>query len=257
MKQGILYIATGNQYLEEAIQSAESIAKNTTGYSTTLLTNQDVSVDIFNNVQTIEQNDPFGDKIRLLQQTPYNKTVFLDTDTFICDSFDELFELLEHYDLAAAHAPGRKAVSLTGVPESFPEYNTGVLSYNSSNSIYNFFDNWLNEYERERGTKMHDQPAFRRALYKANLRFATIPPEYNCRTVWPGYVDGSVSIIHGRHNNHDKVRSKLNRSTSMRVFLPYSNSIKVYTNPKSSIMRQVIRKSRVDEAFKIIADLIR
>ena len=46
----------------------------------------------------------FLDKIIALSRTPFEKTLFLDTDTFVIEPLDEIFELLERFDMAAARA---------------------------------------------------------------------------------------------------------------------------------------------------------
>jgi len=48
-----------------------------------------------------------ADKILPLLDSPFNRTVFLDTDTQVCSEFFELFDLLDRFDLAVAHAPWR------------------------------------------------------------------------------------------------------------------------------------------------------
>ncbi len=38
-----------------------------------------------------------------MSASPYEHTLFLDADTYICDNINELFDLLELFDLALAH----------------------------------------------------------------------------------------------------------------------------------------------------------
>lgn len=35
--------------------------------------------------------------------SPFEHTIFLDTDTFVCGDFSELFDLLDHFDIAMSH----------------------------------------------------------------------------------------------------------------------------------------------------------
>lgn len=244
---GVLYVATGEQYIDEAIRSARSLTDNTSGYPTTLISDREPGVDVFDSVQLIEPTDSFRDKIRLLKETPYSRTVFIDTDTYICGEIGELFSLLEEYEFAATHAPGRRPVVVEGVPESFPEYNTGVLCYNNCNKVWDFIEDWLKSYDQnERGTPGNDQPGFRRTLYGSGLELATFPPEYNCRTIWPGYVDGKVKIIHGRHSDFELVARRLNSSTEMRVFLPDGEDVVIYSRDEPSLSELILRRYRAD-----------
>jgi hypothetical protein len=77
------------------------------------------------------------------------------------------------------------------VPYAFTELNTGVLAFRKTPRWDAFCQNWLDLYEREcfvlhagtwEGKRMAvDQPAFRELLYHSDLRFTTLPSEYNCR----------------------------------------------------------------------------
>lgn len=249
---GVLYIATGEQYIREAVQSALSLEKNTSGYPTKLVANKNPPDGIFDSIQIVESQEGFEDKIRHLRQTPYDRTVFLDSDTYVCGQIADLFELLEHYPLAAAHAPGRRPVSQEAVPKCFPEFNTGVLCYRSSDSVYNIFTQWLNEYEQERLTSLNDQPAFRRTLYGTDIKMATLPSEYNCRTIWPGYVDGPVRILHGRHHDPSTIAEKLNKSTEMRVFVPIDDDILIFTRNVPSLFKRAVQYYRQDGFYETI-----
>lgn len=247
LENGILYIATGEQYVNEAIKSARSLDANTKGYPTKLIANRDPHEDVFDNVQIVEPREGFADKIRFLQETPYERTLFLDSDTYVCGPIHDLFELIEQYELAAAHARGRRPVRMEEIPDCFPEFNTGVLVYRSSSNVDNILSQWLAEYNKiERQSSLNDQPAFRRTLYGADVNMATLPPEYNCRTVWPGYADGPVKIIHGRHDNLEAIADKLNKSTEMRVFLPNDDEFKVKTRHKPSLIERALNRYRKD-----------
>ena len=125
-----------------------------------------------------------------------------------------LFALLDAFDIALAHSPTRAIYEIEGVPDSFPEFNAGVILYRRSAGVKAAFRDWANQFarfqeQRDRGEicwlqpegkriYMHDQGALRAALYRSRLRIATLPPEYNCRFTKPGFVDGPVKIFHGR-----------------------------------------------------------
>jgi hypothetical protein len=44
---------------------------------------------------------------------------------------------------------------------------------------------------------INDQPFFRVAAYKGDIRIATLTREYNCKYRGQGYLNGPVKIIHG------------------------------------------------------------
>jgi hypothetical protein len=71
----------------------------------------------------------------------------------------------------------------------------------------------------DRGT-VGDQATFRVALYQSEVRFTVLPPEYNCRFVFPAYVQGPVRILHGRGPDLEGVERQINEVSGPRVFVP-------------------------------------
>ena len=133
----------------------------------------------------------------------------------MCGDLAELFVVLDAFDIAAAHSPSRAIYEVDGVPDAFPEFNTGVILFGGSPAIRAFFASWAETFTRylerrasgevrwlrpadKRVHVLNDQGTFREALYRSRLRVATLPPEYNCRFSAPGFVDGPVRILHGR-----------------------------------------------------------
>jgi hypothetical protein len=150
------------------------------------------------------------------------------------DDSRELFSLLERFDLAAVHAPYRAQYQVCEVPDCFPEFNAGVLLFRKSEQTELLFERWVQIY-REDGLKplnwlfpggaswyrhaIPNQPSLRRALYESGLRIATLPPEYNCRFPFPGFLHTKVKIIHGRVHSFAKISEELNKTLLPRVFL--------------------------------------
>ena len=164
----------------------------------------------------------FADKIAPLAQTPFQETVFLDTDTYLCEPVPELFELLGRCDIAMAHAPMRHTATVD-VPASFPECNSGVIVYNANERTKAMFAAWEAFYAGQLSAtgQTDDQPALRRALWNSEARLAVLPPEYNFRFVLPAFAGrGTVKILHGRHPDMAALAAAINASGSPRVFLP-------------------------------------
>lgn len=164
----------------------------------------------------------FRDKIAPLMETPFERTLFLDTDTFVCSPVADAFEILDRYDLALAHAPLRHDRPFS-TPNCFAELNTGVIAYRRGEGFNRLVRRWLEIYDAEIGRcgQVSDQAAFRQALWESDARAYVLPPEYNFRTVFPGSVGrGRVRIIHGRHRDMATIERLLNRSRGCRVVLP-------------------------------------
>lgn len=184
----------------------------------------DLPDGLFDEVRRLENpRHSFMDKIAPLCDTPFERTVFLDTDTIACAPFEDLFEILDRFDLAAAHAPFRHDRAFV-TPNCFAEVNTGVMAYRRNDSNVALFRDWLRLYEKEvaeTGRMDSDQPAFREALYRSASSFYVLPSEYNLRTVMPAAVGRcKVRIIHGRGPDMAAVERWVNSSKSIRLFLP-------------------------------------
>ncbi len=224
-KEGILYIATGRRHLDEMLISARSVRRHMPGVPIVVSTDQDgLPDDLFDEIRPIANpRHSFIDKIAPLCDTPFERTIFLDTDTLACAPFPDLFEILDRFDLALAHAPYRHDRPFV-TPNCFAELNTGVLAYRRSPEVIALFQDWLRLYEKEvseTGRMESDQPAFREALYRSRLSSCVLPPEYNLRTVMPAAVGRcKVRIIHGRGPDMAQLERWVNASQSIRLFLP-------------------------------------
>lgn len=197
MDHGVLYVATGDEFVEEAKISADTVRKSETDTSIAIVTDQPRNLDNFDDI--IVLSDPsygFYDKIQGMRQTPYDKTIFLDTDTHVWEDISELFDILEEFDIAATHNQNRDLYTdlSLGVPEAFPEYSSGVVVFDKL-VTNGFFENWSKIYQDDHPG---DQPSFRKALYECDLRLATIPREYNLSPRYPSHVVKSIKIFHGR-----------------------------------------------------------
>lgn len=210
---GFLYVATGRNHLREAIASALSVREFMPGYPVVLFTDsgRDLPPGVFSDVRPLSgcAHTSF-DKIAPLLQSPFRKTLFLDTDTVLVSAVTELAALLDRFDIAYAHAPVRIYQEIAGISQAFPEPNSGVLLYKQCDEINKLLRDWGTLYtqlarlfvETPGGRKkpLRDQPALRTALFKSRARICVLPPEYNLRTVYPWFVGGNarVKILHGR-----------------------------------------------------------
>jgi hypothetical protein len=125
--------------------------------------------------------------------------VLLDCDTYIVRDLGPIFELLDRFDIAGAHAPTRSSFDLDNIPDSFPEFNAGLIAFRRSEAVSSFLAAWLADYDRlaELRPASMDQPSFRRALFRSGLRIATLPPEWNQRFDMAGYPKQALRVLHG------------------------------------------------------------
>jgi hypothetical protein len=203
---GFLYIATGDDFIEEAQISAQTIDEHHPDIPICLITDQEVTDPVFDQVISLE--DPaygFEDQIYNLDRTPFDRTVYLDTDIYADDSVADVFNLLDQFDMAITHNHAGKAWPVDGIPESFPEFNTGVVAYRLSKEFHEFLSLWEYIYDSKldgEGT-MRNQPTFRQAVYESDVIYITLRQEYNCMFRYPGFAVNKVKLFHGRLQSVD------------------------------------------------------
>lgn len=202
-KQGVIYVATGAKYIAEAVQSASSVRKAMPGVPITLFSDQAPDTDVFDQVNHVEGGGHGRPaKIRSMAESPYEHTLFLDSDTWMCQPCHDIFWPLDHgYDLALAHEVYRNEYAFEEFPDSFPALNTGVVAFRKSDGTAAFFREWERSYlEVFRHKRMADQPSFRHTLFHSGLRHYILPPEFNFRTNYPVVLGGfaRAKIIHDR-----------------------------------------------------------
>lgn len=246
--KGVLYIAMGDGFYEEAKISAESLKENNPGLQTCLITDKDREDDAFDEVRIEEPNEG-SDKIQYMDNSPFNKTLLLDTDTLIFDDITELFDLLEQFDLAFAHNPKRISNNIqTGekntfedVPKAFPELNGGVILFENDDKFADFAQDIREMYsarQEKYGKVMAEQPVFRKILYNSDMKFTILPPEYNCRLSLGGVLSEKMKIAHSRlidlggfgrakKLNVRKAAKKINSVEGIRIFYYYKGGVKV------------------------------
>jgi hypothetical protein len=244
MNKGILYVSTGKEFVDETILSAKTV-KQEMDVPITVASDESIESEFIDS--TIKIDNPqygFGDQIDIMKETPYDKTLYLDSDIYMCEGISDIFTALDHFDLVASHAPVRSQDDNSDVqrpPPCFPEYNTGVVGYCLTDLMHTFLNRWAEEYEKDhqRGCN-RNQPSFRQALYESDIRIGTLPSEYNCRFQFPGQATGIVKVFHGRlremnTNNGGaphlmdikSVANKINKKQDPRVFYPRGNSVSV------------------------------
>jgi hypothetical protein len=211
LSRGILYLASGARFRAEAVLSARSVKAAWPDVPIAIITDDRVEADCFDRVEIVPAENDNLIKVRYLAQSPFDRTILLDADTYCLHPFPEVFDLLDRFDLAAAHEAGRFAtrwadgrevfIRAPDVPECLPELNSGVVAFRRQANVLALFERWLVLAEQARAAPVphtQDQPAFRRALYESDVRVAVLPPEYNFRFICPGFARGLIKLIHGR-----------------------------------------------------------
>jgi hypothetical protein len=193
-EKGYLYIAYGEAFTKEALLSIESLRRYT-----------DLPIAIFTNKKDIVENKMDDLKISLvgeivanhlrakvdyMDQSPFVNTVFMDSDTVVVRNCDDMFDLLQRFDVAIVNDYARKRKKYSTIvpeygeiPYAFSEANSGVIAFNSSTRTQTFLKMWKEYfYKYFEQTNGWDQISFRISLWKSNVRIHHMPFEYNVRS---------------------------------------------------------------------------
>jgi hypothetical protein len=220
---GFVYVATGTGYLDEALRSAESLRRWNPGRRICLISdNAPPTTELFDDVvlRADAQHKPI-DKL-LAIHCPYDRAVFLDTDTRVFDDLSPLFPLLDRFDIAVHQDVNRGwNYQLPDVPLAFSEFNTGVLAFRRSPAVEEFFHQWRRNHEqlsRAFGF-VNDQPAFRQTLFHSTLRIAPLPSEFHFLGNFPNNLLWNVRLIHAR-GDLERMARQINAELGGRAYIP-------------------------------------
>lgn len=227
MSTGILYMVTGERYLDEARRSAESASAVMPDVERAIATDAtDADLAIFDQVIEYEfERQEIDGRSWLMNSTippnlsPFDRTLYLDSDTYLAADVTEVFELLEDFDLAMCPSPKRTQVQ--ALPEPWYRFNCGVIAYRDTPNVRSFLDRWNEIYRRhlhERDDPI-DQPSYAEALAETELRWFNLPRQYNVRVPRRGQLSREAKIIHGRHPaGLEQVAEVLNKSDRHRIY---------------------------------------
>ena len=243
MSEGYLYVANRPKLLSEAKISARSLRRFTDRPIAIVLSeniNNDTLIDVFDQILVIPGIEKYSylAKIIGILNSPYEKTVFLDCDTFVCSDISELFNILEIADFATTQETSKHTGQLKSIryKNILPEFNTGVMVFKKSDHVTKLFDDWLNVCVSQ--NIKFDMPGFREAVIEnfGELHYSILPEEYNAHGFQSMIIlYDDIKIIHGRLGNRwrtltryflsfdkmQKFAEKINKKKMKRLYLPY------------------------------------
>ena len=232
MENTYLYIVLGPDFLEEAEDSIKSLRVVDALTPVTLFTDcrEKISTDTITLIDTIHDLPKVPEdkrdkaslftRIDVLLQVDAQKVIVVDTDTLFRQPF-ELWDVLDSFPLAFAYDPIRWDYHLPDIPDSFPTPNCGMLAMRKTSQIIDLLERWKAIFHQQMASPnppLHDQPAFRQAVWESSIRFLVLPSEFNLRVTFNHMLAGNarVKLLHGRH---EKLRSALDYADSVE-FLP-------------------------------------
>jgi hypothetical protein len=205
---------------------------------------------LFSKVVVLQKPDhPTRPRFEACLRTDLEQALFIDGDTLLLEPVPELFELLDHFDVALAAAPQYLAPLavklgifdlLPPVSVALPEWNAGVMVAKMTPGFRSMIRQWSDFYaiSKKAGYDM-DQAGFRSALASSPLRIATLPANYNFRAHLPQAVALRVKILHA-HANLAKIAESINLETGMRMYTPNRDDMRGVRPLLGALMERIV-----------------
>jgi len=179
--RGVLYIYWGD--LEDELQrSIESIKKYELPYHV-------VKID--------SKKAGLYAKSVMYSYSPFQETLFLDTDTIVLSDVSFGFEMALRHGIAVTIAPGCFASRFThDVVSDLVEYNTSVIFWSQSKEVESLFKRWT---ELAPYYHINDQTSFSKAVYEEKFNPYVLQTNWNFRAhLTPQLIFGPLKIWHSR-----------------------------------------------------------
>jgi hypothetical protein len=196
---GIVYICFENKHnkrfekdlcLKEMKFSISSSQKQNPNTPITVFTDYSITIP---DVNVVKINSPKSNRIKqdILPLSPYENTLYVDTDTMFVNSIEDIFTLGQRFDvgfcidyLRLNTEKPKSFIDYFKIPPCFPEYGGGVMFYTKSKQTLNFLKFWKSKHQESiKHGIITDQQSLRVSLWQCeNLNFFTLPPEFNLRT---------------------------------------------------------------------------
>lgn len=239
MDCGVYYIAVNESCVPPLAISIRSLHKSNPGVRVAVATDhpalvlRDLSCDVETVIPVPRSLIPgkpdypdhgFFSKVRHMYKSPFDNTLFLDYDTYVLGKVNEIFAVLEHFDMAMAHDTGRSSSCpyAATIPMAFRMFNTGVIAFKKCAAVHSVMEDWWKNMLHI-NDPWGDQPAFMKAVWDCDaLRYATLPCEWNLRFIFPQAPFGEVVILHGRPLSEqvgpEQIAKKINKVTEANRF---------------------------------------
>jgi hypothetical protein len=220
---GIIYYNKGNSCIVRLIVSLNSLRKHYSGQVTVFLEGKGLESlaknlkDKFRVNIIYDNNDDTTTYVRAVEicmKSPYNQTIWLDSDTLVLDKIDEIFNNIENKDLVIAnfagwHSYGNKikkrinnfknisdARTLDDAIKYGPAINCGVYGFSKNSKM---FEEWLklSKMGEQHKVFIPDEVACQILLPKYQVHI--LPPNFNVSVRYGKEVlDKKIIHYHGR-----------------------------------------------------------
>ncbi|HEU0070380.1 MAG TPA: hypothetical protein VFS04_03710 [Alphaproteobacteria bacterium] len=197
-KRGILYMVWGERAKEQLARSRRSL--------------EAVHPDLPVHVEYLPDDSTWLEKAKMLDVSPYETTLFLDSDTTVLGRLDYGFEKAEKFSLACCINECPWARRNAGLAErgDIIEYNSGVVFF--TRQAKPVFDGWKDRVRTLDSSVKHvqngelkvmkssDQASFSQTLDELGVSPFVLPLNWNFRPIWHRSFFGPIKIWHDRRD---------------------------------------------------------
>lgn len=243
MTKGFLYIANRQKFIDEAKIAARSLRDFTDLPIALVCTSDLASQQLGTTFDEVIINDAMLEHVYLakvlgLQNSPFDLTIFMDSDCFVAADISNVFDLGNLVDIATTIEPMLHTAKLENIAYKnlVPEFNSGVIFFRKNKITDLIFRDWFEACRKHRIG--NDMPGLREAILNnfEAVKFVVLPPEYNCHGFKTMLIlHNEIKIIHERlgtklnsttpyflpYEKGKKFAKKINRSKVKRLYLPY------------------------------------
>lgn len=187
MRDGVIFVATGRDYVDLAVQAARSVRAQNPGLPVDLFTDDPAApgLSLFDRVHRVPEVHRRA-KLDCLPLARFERVLFLDADVLALAPFGDLFDIADRFPLALAHEVRRRSDLIRAghvhrTPYAFPQFNSGVMLYRNDAGMRGFFADWRRRFAA--AGLPRDQVTLKDLLWESRLPFYVLPPEFNLRRV--------------------------------------------------------------------------
>ncbi len=176
LSSGILYLAFGESYAEETRQAIRFLRRCSAGVQIAVVTDAAWQVEPVPDVFVLRPSvSGFASKPRYIYEaSPFERTLFLDTDTVAVRDVKPIFGLLNHYDVGVNFG-GPKLDGEDGL-EFHSQCTSGLILFRKNEKVEEMFRLWEAEYvARQRPGSDHRGAPDQRWLALAIAKSAARP----------------------------------------------------------------------------------
>ncbi len=233
---GVFYVAAGQKYIDEACKSASSLKKINPLLKISIACNQNLEkLDcLFDQIIFVDEsvscrNEGLLFKTKYLYAlSPYERTLFVDTDTFFIGDIESGFDILDYFDISMTLDPPDSYFPTLSCGKKIDckPVNTGVIFFKKNDVNDHLFKEWLKIYSQKLSEnpklKESDQTSCTEALMHSSSRLYPLSPEWNTRFCFINTLKEPVKILHAYSSNMEKIGDLVNlEPNKLRVWIPH------------------------------------